>query len=172
MRRFTHRDQRGLTLVELMVAMFIAAVVTAGMVTWMIAVVRADRAQEARLEVIDALRAAKSRIVKEVRFATEIYPPGSGDDSFSFWVDEDRSGGAPDVGELVTYEILGDGTLQRSTDDSSDPAAMVARGVIAADSEFAVADNTLTLTLAIDLDPSDSVKARSVQTTVEARNSQ
>lgn len=166
--RLYHSDD-GISVAELAIAWVIAAVVVAGVTVWTGAVLRADGRQQDRLEVIDELRYAKGQITSELRFATEIYPPATGDDKVSFWLD----GGVIDTaepGEIITYEIVGN-ELVRSTDASpAEPSTTVARGLIAADSSMVVTADVVDITFTIDFDPTDSHPARSIHTSIKSRN--
>ena len=134
---------------------------------------RADRNNQQTIETIDELRFAKSQLVRELRFAEEIYPPGAGDDSISFYVDLDGSGESaptPGEGEVITYEITAGGILERSTDSTADPVAIIAEGLLPVDSAMVVSGTSVAITLAIDLDTSDSLPAHTIHTTISARN--
>ncbi|NNF70389.1 MAG: hypothetical protein HKN01_11520 [Acidimicrobiia bacterium] len=110
MRRLIFRLRRdeGITLVEMMVAAFIATVTLAVLVSWLTVIDRADRAQESDFETLNDLRFAKAEMVKELRFAGDVMSPTE-TDKVTVWVDLDGSrGGGPDgPGELVTWEITG-----------------------------------------------------------------
>lgn len=160
-----HED--GITLTELLIAMLVAAVVSAAMVTWTGAVLRSDRANRTAVETIDELRFAKTQLVTELRYARDVYPPGSGDDSVSFWLDDGDD--TKESGEEITYEIVG-GVLQRSTDDTADPVSVVAEGLMAAESAFVITGSSVDITLGIDLDTSDPSPTRTIHTTVNIRN--
>jgi hypothetical protein len=164
------RDDRGaIGLAELMVASVIAAIVAGAMVTWAVTVTKAASVNDVILSTIDELRLAKGQIIKEARFADELYPPTVGDDSFSLWTDADGSGDALPVGETVTYTIGADGVLMRTSDDPAESPRLIAHGVIAAESAFVVSGQSLDLTLSIDLDVTDNLSSREIQSSVTAR---
>jgi len=167
------RSEEGITLTELLVAMVVATIVTAASIAWVGAVLRSDRNNQQTIETIDELRFAKTQLVRELRFAEEIYPPGAGDDSISFYIDLDGSGESapiPGEGEVITYEITAGGIFERSTDDPADPVVTIAEGLVAVDSSMVVSGTSVDIVLAIDLDTSDSLPAHTIHTTIAARN--
>jgi len=163
------RSERGISLAELAIAWTVAAIVVAGVVTWMGAVLRADARQQDRLDVIDELRYAKGQISSELRFATEVYPPGAGDDKISFWLDGGVVGTA-EPGEKITYEIIGT-DLIRSTDAvPAETPSVVAEGLVAADSAIGITGDVVDIKFTVDFDVTDSHPARSIETSIKARN--
>jgi prepilin-type N-terminal cleavage/methylation domain-containing protein len=169
-RRF-QRDDRGVTLTELAVASFVAAIVTAAAVVWAVQIGNADERHRQALEIVDELRWAKTELVSELRFAEDIFPPSSGDDEISMYIELNGIDGLqPGIGERVTYEILSNGDLQRSTDDATANAALMARDLIpSASSMVIVGTNTVEIEFVVDTDSGDSVEERTIKTTVKVR---
>lgn len=167
--RISREDRGAIGLAELMVASLIAMIVSGAMVTWAITVTKAARVNDVILSTIDELRLAKGQLIREARFADELYPPPTGDDSFSLWTDADGSGDALPVGETVTFTIGADGRLIRTTDDPAEPPRLIAQGVVAAESAFVVSGDSLDLTLSIDLDVTDNLASREIHSAVTAR---
>ena len=165
------KSDSGVTLTELAVASFVAAVVTAGAITWAVAVNNVDQRNEEALKIVDELRWAKTELVSELRFAEDIFPPASGDKDISLYVESNGTDGMQaGVGELVTYTILSDGRLERSTDDPGADARIFTRHLIYADSSITInGTNTVTLEFVADADLGDSVDARTIRTTVKVR---
>lgn len=153
-------SENGISITELMIALVVTTLVTAAVVTWTGAVLRSDRQNQQALETIDELRYAKSRLVSELRFATAIIPPASGNDKISFKQNT----------TTITYEILPSGVLRRTTDKPGDAAIEVAHGLVPSLSALVVSGTTVDITLAVDFDTTDSIDARTIHTTVKARN--
>ncbi|MDH3471345.1 MAG: hypothetical protein OEM94_08535 [Acidimicrobiia bacterium] len=167
-RRFL-RSEQGISLAELAIASIIAAVVVAGVTVWMGAVLRADARQQDRLDVIAELRYAKGQITSELRFATEIYPPGAGDDKISFWLDGGVLGTA-EAGETITYEIIGTDLTRSTNAVPAEAPSLVAEGLVAADSAIVITGDVVDIKFTVDFDVTDSHPARSIETSIKARN--
>ena len=165
------RSDSGLTLTELAVAMFVASIVAAGAIVWAMAVRSADERNQNALEIMDQLRYAKTELVTELRFADDVIPPSSGDDEITMYIESNGTDGLQTgVGELVTYRILGDGVLQRSTDASGDPNVVMARYLIPASSSIVlVGQNQVDIHFVVDTDGGDEVSAREINTKVIVR---
>lgn len=170
-KQLLHSD-RGITLTELLVAMVVAALITGGVLTWTSAVTRADQRSKDTLEIIDQLRWAKTRLVAELRFAEDVFPPGSGDDEISMYVESNGTDGMQaGVGELVTYEILGSGILQRTSDDPAEDPINFAEHVLPASSSMVmVGGDTVEIEFVVDTDLTDEVNQRMIKTSVKVRN--
>lgn len=166
-------EDRGLTLTELMVAMFISAIVTAGAVTWAVTVNRADERNRETVRIVDELRWAKTELVNELRFADEVFPPSSGDDEISMFIDGNANEALdPGVGELVTYRILANGILQRFTDDPADPTSVMANHLLPAASSILIVDtDKVEINFVVDTDLGDNVNQRTIRTSVKVRGS-
>lgn len=162
------RDERGVSLTELAVAMVVTSIVMAGVMVWATATLREQQRNSDAVATVDELRFAKSQLTRELRFASELIPPASGDDAISLWLDDGNE--VKDVGEIVTYEVMADRSFARYTDDTSQPTKTIAQGLVAAETSFVVTDNTVAVTLSIDLDPTDDFPSRQVTTSISARN--
>lgn len=166
------RNDQGITITELAVALFVSSIIATGAITWAIAVNNADVRNREALEIVDELRWAKTEIVKELRFAFAVFPPSVGDDEISMHVDVNGdSEFQPDIGELVTYRITPGGVLERSSDLSGDPVATMARSLLPAQSSITlVGTNQVVIEFVADTDASDNVSARTIKTTVNVRH--
>jgi prepilin-type N-terminal cleavage/methylation domain-containing protein len=164
------RSEDGVTLTELAVALFISAIVVAGATVWAVATLNQDRANQDATATIDELRYAKSQLMRELRFASEVYPPSPGDDYIEFWLDDGDDVLTAGIGEVIRYEIMSDGTFVRTTDDASAPSKLIATALQPADSSFTVTGKSVDILLTVDFDPTDSYQARSLETTITARN--
>ncbi len=65
-------DDRGVTLVELMVASFGSLIIGAVMLSWLINVSQADEYEQQASIALEEMRTAKSRLVKDIRFADDL----------------------------------------------------------------------------------------------------
>lgn len=167
------RDDRGITLTELLIAMTVATIIMAAAVTWVSAVTRSDERNQSMIETIDELRFAKSRLVSELRFGEDVFPPSSGDDSLSIWIDvndNDIDDDAADIGERITFTITSSGELIRSSDLATEADILLAESLIPAQSSMVITDDIVDIELYADTDPSDNLVERSVRTTVKVRN--
>lgn len=161
-------DERGITLTELIVAMFVTLLVGVMTMTWVSAVTRQEQINEQDVAAVDELRVAKSRITKELRFASAALPAlSSPPSSVAVWIDGDRSGGSPDPGEIVTWEIQSDGTLTRSTDTGD--VEIHGTGLDVADSSLVLdADGNVAIRFVIRLEMNADFD-RVIETTVNIR---
>lgn len=164
------RGDGGVSLTELSVALFVSSIVVAGAVTWAVATLNQDRANQDASATIDELRYAKSQLMRELRFASDVYAPSPGDDYIEFWLDDGDDVLTAGAGEVIRYEIMPDGTFVRSTDDIAAPTKLIATGLQAFESSFTVTGSTVDIVLTIDFDPTDSYKARSLETSITARS--
>lgn len=105
--------ESGITLVELMVAMMITAILGAVVATWMTSAVKAANMHRDDDIAVQDLRQAKDLLTRELRSAAEVVTLSP--TMITVWVDSDYSG-APDDGEIITWSIESDGTLVRWTD--------------------------------------------------------
>jgi type II secretory pathway pseudopilin PulG len=117
--RRLHDREDGITLVEMMVAAFIATVTLAVLVSWLTVIDRADRMQEADFETMNELRFTKAEMVKELRFAYNVLEPTE-TNKITVWLDHNGTRGvAPDApGEVVTWEITGSRLIRYEYEDN------------------------------------------------------
>ncbi len=126
--------ERGTSVIELSVSMFIIGVVGLIMVAWMAAAGRTTQTQEDVTSSLDALREAKSQLVRELRFADELAVDStlSNAHEVTIWIDSVDGGevGVADLGEWITWKITAEGTLVRTTDGPDDVPVEVTRGLV------------------------------------------
>jgi type II secretory pathway pseudopilin PulG len=107
------RSEAGVSLIELLVGMMIAAAVGAAVVTWMSSAATTVTIHREDDRAVQDLRHAKDRLTREVRMAAQLL--AAAPDELTLWVDDD-SDGSLDPGETVTWAIEAGGDLVRSTD--------------------------------------------------------
>ncbi|MFH1330397.1 MAG: hypothetical protein ABIJ48_07100 [Actinomycetota bacterium] len=129
-RRIRGPDQ-GLTLVELMVALFGLAILGTVMVGVFVATNRVDHQHEADDRAMAELRTAQELMTKDLRRAERLVVIG--EKTVTMWIDESRDDTA-DEGELITWAVESDGDLARSTDVGV--YGVLATGLSYADSGF------------------------------------
>ena len=106
-------DTRGTSLIELLVAMAVSAIIVALMVTWAGAVVGTETQSSSDDSAVQELRVAKEELGKDIRRSEEIVT--SGDKNLTMWIDLDRDG-TRDLGEEISWSISTSGELLRSDD--------------------------------------------------------
>jgi prepilin-type N-terminal cleavage/methylation domain-containing protein len=105
-------DQRGFTLVELLVTMLIMGIVTTGITSVVISSLRTEQYQRQLQDVVDDGRLSLARIRKELRGARRVLESSTGS-SLHFWVDQDQNSRADDPAELICYVVEPIGTTGR-----------------------------------------------------------
>ena len=173
-RRILRRDE-GLTLVELSIAMLVAAVIASAMVAWLVQVSQQHNFAQESEEALAAMTLGKARLVKELRFADELDMVASDSHSIVLWVDENGNG-ASDSGETVTWTIESDGDLVRATDTTI--AAIQVTGLVydagaaAGSSRFSYggAGERVTIELTADVESGSGPLPKSIRTEVHLRN--
>ena len=98
-------DERGLSLVEMMVAGIAMMLISSMLLTWAVIAMNADRAHQERLETMDELRLAKADIAKQVRNADGILA-SSTSTKLLIWHDADGND-FPQSAEVTVWEIVG-----------------------------------------------------------------
>ena len=175
--RFLYRDrgpERGITIVEVGVAMFITALLATVMITWLTGVYGAESRQASYDEALGDLRDVSDRMARDVRGASEIVVADP--DTITFWLDADRDG-VTDLGEVVTWAIVTDGTVVRSTDGGLSNA-VIATNIVPGSSGFSYDDPvaadisvvTISLAAAADLGPGAGTDEVVHSTDVHLRN--
>lgn len=121
-------DERGITLVELIVAMAILAIAAPIVGTVMVSSLRATDEMSSSSQVLDELRLQVTAISRELRSATCITSPAENSAGTTLTFRTASNGlDANDNGSIVTYEVLG-GELRR-TQGSGSPS-VVSRGIV------------------------------------------
>ena len=163
------RDERGVTLIELMVSMLLLAFVSAAVVTGMTSAMRSADLHRDDDRAVQDLRLAKERLTRELRAAAELQAASGS--SITVWIDQDADGDV-DPGEVVMWEITGAGALNRSTDTT--PASAVVVNLDATQSEFAFdaegVDDIRLITVVLVARVGTSDGTRSMQTQILLRN--
>lgn len=164
------REEQGLTLVELLTAMFVAALAVAVLAVWVSTVFRANLSQEQDFEVLNEMRFAKAEMVREIRFATAVLPTTT-PNTIDIWIDRDGSGGSgPDQpGEQVTWQVVGT-TLVRYEDADATATRVLVENLVVGATNISVSGNLATIQLTADVDPSIPPDARTIKTQVHLRN--
>ena len=112
-------DERGVTLVELMVASIFTLIISGSVLGWVSTINTQEQVNRLDVAAIDELRVAKDRITKELRFASDVFPALSvTGETVVVWIDADKDGIAPEPGEWVTWaidQVTGDLTRTRDT---------------------------------------------------------
>lgn len=101
-----HRDehQGGFTLIELLVTILIMGIVTTGLSSVVINMLRTEQYQRELQDVVDDGRVSITRIRQEVRGARRVFENSAGD-RLHFWVDQDQNSLADDLEELICYVV-------------------------------------------------------------------
>ena len=106
------RSEDGMTLVEMSVASFLAALISVVMLSWVFSVSTTDDLHRTDDEVAQDLRFAKDELARDLRSGAVT---ALGDQSVTVWLDSDRD----DVftaGESVTWRVETTGELIRQVD--------------------------------------------------------
>jgi hypothetical protein len=164
--------EKGISLIELAVAMFITAIMSSLMISWVFSIAAADDLHLADDEAVQGVRIAKDEITRELRRAAAVLAAEG--NSLTIWLDDDRNE-VQSAEEVVTWEIDdGSGTLTRTAGDG-DASIRLAR-VSAAESGFTFdAENpgevtSVGLTLAVFVDaPRGDDGVRSLTTEISLR---
>jgi type II secretory pathway pseudopilin PulG len=179
-----NRDERGISLVEMMVATVISAVVGSLLIAAMGMVTRVDRFTRQDSEALAELRTATERFQKEMRQARKVYdidnPPASTATIVHFWVDYNRDN-QQNADEKLIWRLetasLGEMRLVRTNEEKEAAAEdpfVEAVGLVTGSSfayNPAPPDTTIvTLTLRADINSVDQPSGRTVRTQVRLRN--
>ena len=154
-------DERGTSLTELMVAVAVAAILGAVMLVWLTGVTATEQFQEQEQAVLDQMRAAKGRMVKELRFADTIDPSLPEGTMLTEIVFADGA-------DVITWTIDANGTLWR--DDGSGTPSQHATGLVVGSSGFTIRGDSVTIDLVADVDATEGPSPRSIRTEVFVRN--
>lgn len=166
-------DERGITLVEMMVAMAISAVVSLLLLAALSMVFRVDRFTRQDSQALGELRIATERFQKEMRQARKVYADSTAT-SVHFWVDYNRDN-QQNQSEKLTWRqetISGETRLVRTNEAGS---SFIEAVDLVPGSPFlynpAPEDTTVvTITLTADVSPGAQPSGRTVRTRVRLRN--
>jgi type II secretory pathway pseudopilin PulG len=180
------QDERGITFVEMVVAMAIAAVVGSLLIGALSMVTRVDRFTSQDSQALGELRTATERFQKELRQARKLYCGCPADDTnlpastaavVHFWVDYDRNNQQEDDEQFIwRFETASSGTMRlvRTSEAAGAPVLIEAVGLVSGSSftyDPAPPDTTVvTLTLRADISSGSDPSPRSVRTQVRLRN--
>src|SRR5687767_8749315 len=98
------RDERGMSLAELLVGMVISMMVMGVLVTGAVAIYRANNYTDQDSETLGALRTALDRFEKEARQGRRIYSTSTSSRVY-LWVDYDRDN-QQDLVEKITWSVV------------------------------------------------------------------
>jgi prepilin-type N-terminal cleavage/methylation domain-containing protein len=188
--------QRGMTLIELMIAVLLTGIILSMFVAAYMVVTRTDRQTSQDAQSLAQLRVATDRIERDLRQARRVYQDSNGS-RLHLWVDSDRDN-QQDLSERVTFELTTDNglapvatgsaaTLRRKTDVVGAAPMIVSTGMqmfpssptfaysptftVAAAPSTAWTDTTLvSITLAADEAPGPYPGPRTLKTDLRMRN--
>lgn len=171
-----HRDDRGFSLVELLVTLAILSVVGILSVTLLVTALRTDDYSRQETTALDELRFATEFITKEVRQARLVYPDST-DQYLHIWIDYDIDN-QQDADERIVYEIDTTGitpTLIRYSEAGTPTRRILMEGIVVAplftyEPAFPAVPRTVGMTLQADVDPTSEPNARTVMSEVRIRN--
>jgi Tfp pilus assembly protein PilW len=178
-RRFLKKNDRGISMAEVMVAIMILTVGSSVLFLGMTTLYRSQRYSEQDSGSLASLRTSLDRFEKEIRQARRMYSDST-DKTVHFWVDYDRDN-QQDLSERVTYEVKDQGGnkahLIRSTEADPSSGKVVSRGLVfnAAASNFVynaadpIAATLITVTF-VAREVGTSSPERTVTTQVRLRN--
>jgi Tfp pilus assembly protein PilW len=166
-------DERGITFVELMVAMSISAVVGLLLIAALNMVTRVDRFTRQDSQALGELRTAIERFQKEMRQARKVYADSTGT-SAHFWVDYNRDNQQNPEERLIWRQetVSGETRLIRTSEAGG---TLIEAFDIVPGSTFvyvpAPEDTTVvTITLTADVSSGSGPSSRTVRTQVRLRN--
>lgn len=169
MSRLRPSRDAGMSLVELLVGSMVAIIVVAIVTAYVTGTARIDRTQEADLDAVDEMMQARTRLVRELRFARSVSSPATNE--ITVWLDNDGSGGTgPDAaGEDVTWR-LDAGALVRFEDGNSAASRVWASGLDTSASTLSLAGGTVSLVLTTQVDRGFTTASRTLRGSVTVRN--
>ena len=176
------RDERGLTLSELLVSVGLLSIVLLGIVLGSTFVYRGHTMTSQDSDTLDQLRVALDRVEREVRQARRVYV-GSTSSYLQIWADFDRDN-QQDLTERIVYQVTeqpsgsGRGQLTRTTMAAGAPVKILARDLVYtlgfAYFSYSPADPALATLVRFqfkaDVDPGRFARERTVTTEVRLRN--
>jgi len=122
------RADSGVTLIELLVAMVLTAVLGSAVFGVVASQLRAARTADDLRVFLDEARVAANRIQREARGATEVDIAASSPELLRLWIDHDGDE-VPDVGEYTSFQftVAADGVELRRSTDAAPTAVAIAR---------------------------------------------
>lgn len=134
------RDQRGLTLIELLIAATLGLVVVGGALTMFMGAVRSEPRTAGKVSAIQQARTTIDRITRELRQGREIpTTPSASQLAIVTWVKASNCGGPAATSSIlcrVTYSCAGTvctRTVAQPDGAAPGPASQVAAGLVSAD---------------------------------------
>jgi type II secretory pathway pseudopilin PulG len=178
-----HHDERGITFVEMVVAMAIAAVVGSLLIAALSMVTRVDKFTREDSQALGELRTATERFQKEMRQARKVYDvlnvPASTASIVHFWVDYNRDNQQTANERIIwRFETSSAGIRLVRTSDEKEAAAqspfVEAVGLVSG-SAFTYSPSppettVVTMTLRADIGSGSNPSPRTIQTRVRLRN--
>jgi prepilin-type N-terminal cleavage/methylation domain-containing protein len=178
-------DDRGATLVELLVTMLVVGLVASAITATGVSFLRAERLSNGTRDNMDAARIAIERIrpdLRQARFIMTHSPSGiaTSSSAVALWVDRNQDQiQQPD--EQIVFrlrEVGGVGVLERVVESNSTPQTLVG-GLALASSSFSFnhpagrpvsASTVVTITLTLSKSPHSGARPLQVQEQVRLRN--
>lgn len=180
-RRELTRDDRGVSLVDMAVAMGLSVILVGFLGTAFATAVKTDVYTDESSRALASLRTTTERLGKELRQANRVYSDSTPRE-VHFWVDKDDDGASQET-ERIRWTLVptgdGDAELQRSTD--ADGGFVPVAGDLIDGDIFSYLDaddgqtspeaaKAVRFTLSADLDVEDVRARRALETEVELRN--
>lgn len=167
-------DERGITLVELMVAMVITVMVGLLLIAALTMVTRVDRFTRQDSEALAELRTATERFQKEMRQARKVYSDSTST-SAHFWVDYNRDNQQNLSEKLIWRQETVSGETRLIRTSEAGGTIIQALDIVPGSSSFvyvpAPEDTTVvTITLTADVSSGSGPSGRTVRTQVRLRN--
>lgn len=165
-RRLPTAGDRGITLVELMVASLGALIIGAVMLSWLVNVSQTDEYEQQASIALEEMRTAKGRLVKDLRFADAVNAP-----AIPHEVEISIEG------DIVIWRFEADGTLTRNVSGTpSQHAANLVYDIAAGpgSSRFLydnpAAPTQVTIELVADIESTQGPDPKQIRTDVHLRN--
>jgi type II secretory pathway pseudopilin PulG len=166
-------DERGITFVELMVAMAISAVVGSLLIAALSMVTGVDSFTREDSQALGELRTAAERFQKEMRQARKVYADSTST-SAHFWVDYNRDNQQNLEEKLIWRQetVSGETRLVRTSEAGGSiiQAVDLVTGSMFVYDPAPEATTVVTITLTVDVSPGSAPSGRTVRTQVRLRN--
>ena len=170
-----HRDERGLTLVELLVASVIVAIVGTVLFGALESTMRIESYTSEDSQTLALVRSSLDRLEKELRQARKLYTESTGT-LMKMWVDYDRDNQQDPV-ERITWQLTTVGPsarLTRTSDAAGAPVVVLGRDFVPGTAfQYSPAPpntSVVTVTFTADVRPGARSDDRTIETRITLRN--